>query len=227
LVAHRDRHGWRLRGVVPWSTGADHSDVVVVGAAVEGSTDAEQLLLALRTNLPGVRVQSSMPLVALRASHTSSIVCDDAFVADADVLRGPVPHVLAGRKRTLPIGQAFLAMGLCGGAINLIHAHGSTRGHTTASSFQQQLDALRQEVLELCRAAATSPPAGGAAAQLRGRCNDLALRITAAAVAIYKGSGLLLDHPAQRLAREALFLLVWSCPEPVVDCTVELLSSAR
>jgi hypothetical protein len=34
-------------------------------------------------------------------------------------------------------------------------------------------------------------------------------------------------HPAQRLAREALFLLVWSCPDPVIDCTVELLSEGR
>ena len=31
------------------------------------------------------------------------------------------------------------------------------------------------------------------------------------------------DH--QRLAREAMFLLVWSCPDPVIDCTVDLLSA--
>jgi len=52
---------------------------------------------------------------------------------------------------------------------------------------------------------------------------ELALRITQSAVAIYKGTALLADHPAQRLAREAMFLLVWSCPNPVIDCTVGLL----
>jgi hypothetical protein len=26
------------------------------------------------------------------------------------------------------------------------------------------------------------------------------------------------------LAREAMFLLVWSCPNPVIDCTIDLLS---
>ena len=62
---------------------------------------------------------------------------------------------------------------------------------------------------------------------VRGRCNDLSLRITHAAVALYKGTVLLADHPAQRLAREAMFLLVWSCPNPVIDCTVDLLSAGR
>ena len=62
---------------------------------------------------------------------------------------------------------------------------------------------------------------------IRGACNELALRITHAAVALYKGTGLLADHPAQRLAREAMFLLVWSCPDPVIDCTVDLLSKGE
>jgi butyryl-CoA dehydrogenase len=64
------------------------------------------------------------------------------------------------------------------------------------------------------------------AAALRGQANDLAVRITHAAVALHKGTALLAGHPAQRLARESMFLLVWSCPSPVIDCTVELLSSA-
>ena len=32
------------------------------------------------------------------------------------------------------------------------------------------------------------------------------------------------DELLQRLAREAMFLLVWSCPNPVIDCTVGLLA---
>ena len=66
--------------------------------------------------------------------------------------------------------------------------------------------------------------AADAAPETRGKCNDLALLIGHAAVALYKGTGLLADHPAQRLAREAMFLLVWSCPNPVIDCTVDLLT---
>jgi alkylation response protein AidB-like acyl-CoA dehydrogenase len=85
---------------------------------------------------------------------------------------------------------------------------------------------LRGEVLKLStpgheNAATVAGP------RLRGACNDLAVRITHAAIALFKGSALLADHPAQRLAREAMFLLVWSCPDPVIDCTVAVLSDAQ
>ena len=33
--------------------------------------------------------------------------------------------------------------------------------------------------------------------------------------------------PPQRLAREAMFFLVWSCPDPVIDCTVSLLDGKQ
>jgi alkylation response protein AidB-like acyl-CoA dehydrogenase len=82
---------------------------------------------------------------------------------------------------------------------------------------------LRAEVADLCQPGREAD-AGAANARLRGACNDLALRATHAAMALYKGAALLADHPAQRLAREAMFLLVWSCPNPVIDCTVDLLS---
>ena len=85
----------------------------------------------------------------------------------------------------------------------------------SASGFRQ----LRGEVLEICRSARETD----AGPRLRAACNDLALRITQSLVALQKGSALLMDHPAQRLAREALFFLVWSCPDPVIDCTIGLL----
>jgi len=84
------------------------------------------------------------------------------------------------------------------------------------------LQQLRERILEACRPG--GEPEAEQVAQLRSACNDLAIRATHAAVALYKGTALLLDHPAQRLAREAMFLLVWSCPNPVIDCTVQMLS---
>ena len=67
----------------------------------------------------------------------------------------------------------------------------------------------------------SNAPSPEAVASVRGRCNELAGRMTHAAVTLYKGSALMIDHPAQRLAREALFLLVWSCPSPVIECTLK------
>jgi hypothetical protein len=50
---------------------------------------------------------------------------------------------------------------------------------------------------------------------LRQRANSLVQRASQAALAAAKGSGYVVGHPAGRWCREALFFLVWSCPQPV------------
>ena len=86
----------------------------------------------------------------------------------------------------------------------------------------EQLALVRAQVIDLCQIG-REMDAAQANPRLRGLCNDLAIRTTSTAVALFKGAALMRDHPAQRLAREAMFLLVWSCPNAVIDCTVDLL----
>jgi hypothetical protein len=50
---------------------------------------------------------------------------------------------------------------------------------------------------------------------IRQRANSLVVRASQAALAAAKGSGYVIGHPAGRWCREALFFLVWSCPQPV------------
>jgi alkylation response protein AidB-like acyl-CoA dehydrogenase len=219
LVASKVAGGYRINGVIPWSSGADRSAYVIAGAAV----GPLQILFSLPTNREGVTVESPLPLVALSASHTGAIRCDDVLIDDHLLLAGPAENVLAGRKKSLPIGQSFLALGLARGALDLIAEHDSALARSTQSRFEDQLRALRADVLNFCDPTHSSPPEDGP--RLRGACNELALRIAHSSVALYKGTGLLAGHPAQRHAREALFLLVWSCPNPVIDCTVDLLSA--
>jgi alkylation response protein AidB-like acyl-CoA dehydrogenase len=219
LVASEIAGGYRINGVIPWSSGADRSAYVIAGAAV----GPKQILFALPTNAEGVTVESPLPLVALAASHTGAIRCDDVLIEPQHLLAGPAENVLAGRKKSLPIGQSFLAMGLARGALDLIAEHDSQLARSTQERFESQLRTLRAEVLNFCDP--SQPPRPEDGPRLRGACNEQALRTAHSAVALYKGTGLLASHPAQRLAREALFLLVWSCPNPVIDCTVNLLSA--
>jgi len=149
----------------------------------------------------------------------------NAQIPAADVLRPPSANALAGRRNGLTLGQTFIATGLCRAALDLIGQHHSDAARAAHERFGVQLAAVRTEVHALCQPGREAD-AAAANARLRGTCNDLALRVTHAAVALYKGTALLADHPAQRLAREAMFLLVWSCPNPVIDCTVDLLSQA-
>ena len=43
---------------------------------------------------------------------------------------------------------------------------------------------------------------------------------TQTALLAAKGTGFVAPHPAQRWARQALFFLVWSCPQPVLSATL-------
>jgi alkylation response protein AidB-like acyl-CoA dehydrogenase len=220
LRASATADGYRLEGVIPWCTGAARAEIVIAGAALE---DGPQILFALPMDLPGVRIDPPLPLVSLRSSWTARIECHGAALPQRWIMRGPVAKALAGRSKGLVISQAFLAFGLCRGGLQLIGKHDSDRARSLVLKFSEQLESLRSRTIELCQPGREADAAAAAPA-LRGACNDLAVRITQSAVALYKGSALLLDHPAQRLAREAMFLLVWSCPDAVIDCTVNALA---
>ena len=167
-----------------------------------------------------------MDMVALSQTHDlPRWKLKDVFIEDRWVLRPPSANALAGRRNGLTLGQTFIATGLTRAALDLIAKHDSDTGRSAHAHFDAQLQAVRAEVHALCQPGRVAD-AAAANGRLRAACNDLALRVTHAAVALYKGTALLADHPAQRLAREAMFLLVWSCPNPVIDCTVDLLARA-
>jgi alkylation response protein AidB-like acyl-CoA dehydrogenase len=221
LRAERVAGGYRLNGIIPWCSGAPMAQFIVAGAAL---ADHQQILFLLEPHLSGVTIEPALQLVALRSTFTTSVHLKNVMLEDHWLLRGPTESALAGRRNSLTLGQTFLAMGLCRSALNLIADHDSDRARTAHARFDEQLTEVRNEILSLCQPGREAD-AAAASPRLRGACNDLTLRATHAAVTLYKGTALLADHPAQRLAREALFLLVWSCPNPVIDCTIDLLAS--
>jgi alkylation response protein AidB-like acyl-CoA dehydrogenase len=219
LRAIADGNDYRLEGVIPWSTGAAKSQYIVAGAVMD---DGRQILFLLPTDLPGVLIHPPMEIVALRSSWTTRIELKAVRLEKRWMLRSPAARALAGRSKGIPLGQTFLAFGLCRAALSLIAEEGSDRARSLHDRFSEQFHSLRNEIVELCRSGDEAKAASDGA-RLRAACNELAVRVTQSSVALYKGSALLAGHPAQRLAREAMFFLVWSCPDPIVDCTVNML----
>ena len=145
----------------PGRPGADRSRFVVAGAVVGGDADSDsrqQILFALSTSGEGVTLSAPMPLVALQSSHTGSVTCENVRIDEKCIIAGPAPNVLAGRKKTVPLGQAFLAMGLCRAGIELIDEHDSDLARQTSAALQKRLADLRDQVLRFCDPAANPEP---------------------------------------------------------------------
>ncbi len=217
LRAERADGGFRLNGFAPWVTGAAQSAYIVVGATVMVGDDPtpEQLLIALPSDLPGVSADKPEQLVGLGASHTGQLQLEDVFVEDRWVLAGPVENVMsvgsgagAGGYQT-----STLALGLTRSALSFLEQQSAQRTElgTPLDALQDDFDEVSGQLFAVVRG---EPDCS--TEELRKRANSLALRSAQAALAAAKGTGYITGHPAGRWCREALFFLVWSCPQPVL-----------
>ncbi len=92
MQAEPARDGYILDGFSPWVTGADHADVIVLGATL---ADGRQILVAVPKDAPGVIVQEPVQLVGLSSSHTGEVRCKHVHAQNAWLLAGPRENVMA------------------------------------------------------------------------------------------------------------------------------------
>lgn len=216
LAAEPSDAGFRLNGFSPWVTGGVHAQTIVTGATLD---DGRQILVALPTNTPGVEVAPPAQLVGLAASHTGEVRCRDVHVSADALLAGPVENVMStgSGARTGGLETSTLAVGLASAAIGHLEQHARQRPdlNEATASLRREHDQLRDDLLNLSAGMQVCT-----AEDIRTRANSLVLRATQAALMAAKGTGYVTGHPAGRWCREALFFLVWSCPQPVLTANL-------
>ncbi len=212
LRAEESDHGFLLDGFSPWVTGGERADWVLIGAQLD---DGRQLLAILPMDLYGVGTDDPAKLVALTASRTGAVRLNGVKLDRKWLLEGPKENVIAGASgaKTGGLQTSALAVGLAGRALEFLAAeceHRSDLREATAGLCGEQAE-LEESLLGL---AAGNPVCSSE--QLRTAANSLVLRATQAALAAAKGTGYVAGHPVGRWCREAMFFLVWSCPESVM-----------
>lgn len=217
LLAKPVDGGFEIDGYSPWCTGGCGADWLVMGAEQD---DGAQVLFAAESSLAGIQVEPGNQLMALTASQTGAIKCDHVFIEDKFVIAGPKPAVLTSGKGggTGGLQTSTLAIGLATAAVDFIGNESKRREDLLATheAFEEQLTTLRENLLGL--ASGTAPETLGCSAQeLRASANSFVLRATQAALVAAKGGGYVQGHPVERWCREAMFFLVWSCPQPVLN----------
>lgn len=216
LRATQAAGGFVLDGFSPWVTGAPRADVVVIGATLE---DGRQILVALPTDLPGVSIPPPLTLIGLNASQTGAVHCDQVFASHEWLLAGPLENVMRQGvgANTGGLQTSTLALGLSAAALAQLEDEATRRTDLRgpAGAMRGEWQSLHHDLM---RAAVGDPVCTNDV--LRTRANSLALRTTQALLAAAKGTGYVVGHPAGRWCREALFFLVWSCPQPVVTANL-------
>jgi alkylation response protein AidB-like acyl-CoA dehydrogenase len=187
--------GFLLDGEAPWVTGWDMIDTVHVAA--RDADDVIHYLLVDAVPAATLAVRQ-LELVAVQASRTVNLTFAGHFVP-ADRLTGTQPY------------QEWARSDASGSALNGALALGVVR-RCCRILGPGPLDAQ----LAACRAAllAADPPA---IPHARAAASQLALRATAA-LTVHTGSrAVLRDNHAQRLVREAAFLLVFGSRPAIRD----------
>lgn len=216
LRAIETKSGFTLNGFTPWVTGATAADLFVVGASLE---DGRQVLLGVPRALPGVDVPPANQLLGLQASQTGQVSFHSVEVPFSNLLQGPALNVLQQSRGAATGGlqTSTLAIGLAATAIDYLRAEAANRLdlQSAVGALEGEWNFLQDDLLAIAagRGACSNE-------QLRQRANSLVLRATQAALAVAKGAGYSPDHPVGRWCCEALFFLVWSCPQPVINANL-------
>ncbi|MFN0053626.1 MAG: acyl-CoA dehydrogenase family protein [Planctomycetales bacterium] len=230
VVVEPDPGGWRWTGEVPWVTGASQADYIVTGGTLP---DGNQILAAISTRLPGVEIAPSIPLLALGGSQTAAVNLNQVVVDSASLLAGPAPQVMkqGSGGSTGSLATSALAVGHSRAALEQFREELQRRPELgeIVEPLSIECSALQADLFLAVDAAGTRSAAAPdlSAEALRSRANSLVLRSTQALLAASKGAGFVAGHFAERAVREALFFLVWSCPQPVLTAALRGMAGNR
>jgi alkylation response protein AidB-like acyl-CoA dehydrogenase len=202
--------GYVFDGSAPWVTGWELIDVVLALARDDDGNLIAALLPACQS---GTLSAARLELVAVNASRTVELSFSSHFVP-AELVSGIIPHEdwLARDAAGLrPNGSLSLGVAARCGTLT-----GSLPGEQAAAAAAALARELAGARAELDTAGPDSMPAARAAAA------ELAFRAAGTLVASAGSQSILAGQHPQRLAREALFLLVFGSRPAIKASLVEL-----
>ncbi|WP_217178996.1 acyl-CoA dehydrogenase family protein [Streptomyces sp. AC495_CC817] len=194
------RGGWRFHGTVPWYTGWGLNDVMLLA----GVTDADEVVFAFTQARPqtGLRASAPMRLAALTAARTVSLQLDGLWVPDDAVALHAPYESWAASDRPKPTNASPAVFGVAESALGLLD-----QDDPVTKALRLRLDKVRRQAYALADHPAPHEHMEERLA-LKTKAFDLMRTATTAAVVAGGGRAIDLDSRAQRLAREAMFLLV-------------------
>lgn len=196
---------WQLDGFAPWATSWGIADQFCIAAE---SYDGELVWLMIPgSRSPGVTA-TDLDLSVFSSTGTVALRFDRCVVgADELVLVEDAERWRAADRRRAAIGQPAV-LGVADRAIRLLDAFDRDEVADAAGRLRVELSGAWDRDDELVDAMVSGADDIRTASDHRAGGLDLARRATTALLAATGGRGMDLQHPAQRLAREADFYVI-------------------
>lgn len=195
--------GYQLTGASPWVTGWGMIDLLLVMARDEHDNLISAIIGARESD--ALRVSSPLRMVAATASNTVTAHFTDLFVPNEAVL-GEQPYAEWAERDAAGLRfNGSLALGVANRCTRLL---GPSPLDAELAACRTRLDMAGPDDLPAARAAA----------------DELAVRASSALLVHTGSSSILLDEHPQRLAREAMFLLVFASRKGIRDALLNTLT---
>lgn len=223
LTATPAEGGYVLNGTVPWATGWNYFQEMLVGATLPDG----RALFALTPfhTRAGIELSQPMKLAAMEAANTVSIQFQEFLVPEAQcVMIKPIGWIANNDMINIAL-QGHFAIGCALAGLDILATVAEKR---PSSSLTESLDRLRTELANCREATAraqspTSEETTDERLRVRAWAIDLAFRCAQAAVVSSSGASNSLHHPAQRVYREALVFSVSAQTSAIRDASLERL----
>lgn len=215
--------GYVLDGEVPWVTGWDFYEEFLIGAQLP-SGEALFAPVPLRAGA-GVIVSSPMELAAMGSANTVSVRFEGFFLPEARVAFIRPSGWIRNNDQINIALQGHFAIGCAQAGIDVIRQAAERRSvhflAEAADAFQKELEDCRRATAEAQRS--VDEETTEERLKVRAWAIDLAARAAHGAVTASSGAANSVDHPAQRIYREALVYTVSAQTTPIMEATLKRL----
>ncbi|MEM9451583.1 MAG: acyl-CoA dehydrogenase family protein [Cyanobacteria bacterium P01_E01_bin.6] len=227
LRAISEEAGYRLHGDIPWVTGHGFFDDCVAAATLP-SGDAVLGLIPLTEHQPrtlrshlqrshpypqgSLIISDPMPLIAMEVTNTVRISLDNWFLPASHVVDVKSMDWLPTSDRQKVLKAASLALGCAQAGLDIITDAVDRKGWRSLTPHRDSLQHAVNTCFTACIEQLSNPSLADSDVhhrrRLRAQAVDLAGRCAQGAIATVGGAANLLNHPAQRVYREALIVTV-------------------
>lgn len=219
--------GYNVSGDVAWMTSWGLAEVFLLASV--GPDDRVVWALLPARDQPGSVMSAPLGLAAMGGTGTVTLRLANVRVRAADVVSEEPLAAWRRRDQQRTANATPAVFGLVRTVVRRLANAAERRNEPTGTELADQLAADGAGLRAAAYRLADEVPAEEALDDrlaLRARSLELAVRASAALVAIGAGGSMALSSPAQRLAREALFHLVQAQTAPVRTATLRRLARA-